>query len=97
MRGTGPKLERGRLVHVLGRTLKLIFRHYWALFIVVLACLLATALATLQGTLFLQSLVDVYILPLIGSESPDFSQLAAALTRLAGVLAIGVVCSYGSN
>ncbi|MCI9544874.1 MAG: ABC transporter ATP-binding protein [Acutalibacter muris] len=45
----------------------------------------------------MRELVDVYIKPMIGVESPDFSPLAQALLRLALVYLVGLLCSYGYN
>ena len=47
--------------------------------------------------MFMRELVDVYIKPMIGVESPDFSPLAQALLRLALVYLVGLLCSYGYN
>lgn len=63
----------------------------------VLAGILGSALCTLRGTLFLQTLIDDYIAPLVKAQSPDFSKLGTALLSLAGTYAIGIVCAYGYN
>lgn len=59
--------------------------------------ILGSALCTLRGTLFLQTLIDDYIAPLVKAQSPDFSKLGTALLSLAGTYAIGIVCAYGYN
>ena len=51
----------------------------------------------LQGTLFMQSLIDDYIVPLTQMEQPDFSPLAGALFRVGCVYAIGILCAYAYN
>ena len=78
---------------LLARVLKIIMKNYGVHFIVVLACILATALCTLQGTLFTEELIDVYISGIIAGTK-TFADLGARLLRLAGILAIGVACSY---
>ena len=55
------------------------------------------AVATVTGSTFPQTLVDDYIVPILNSGSADFSQLAASLVRLACILAVGVLASYGYN
>ena len=55
------------------------------------------AVATVTGSTFPQTLVDDYIVPILNSGSADFSQLAASLVRLACILALGVLASYGYN
>ena len=56
-----------------------------------------SALATLRGTLFLQRLIDDYIVPLTRAQVPDFSALAAALLSVAVTYGIGILCAYGYN
>ncbi len=65
--------------------------------IIVLVCILGTTLATVRGTLFIQSLIDDYIMPLIGISDPDFSPLANALFRMACIYGIGILCSWAYN
>ena len=95
MRGPRPKVENpGKL---LKRVLSLIFRHYgWACAGVAL-CIVGTALATVQGSLFLKSLIDDYIDPMLASGSRDFGPLAAALLRIAAIYGVGVLCSWAQS
>ena len=81
----------------LARVLRYMIRSYRFPFAVVLVCILGSALATLRGTLFLQSLIDDYILPLAQSGGGDFAPLARALVSLACVYAVGILCAYGYN
>ena len=60
-----------------------------------LVCILGSALATLYRTLFMQSLIDDYIIPLTQSDVHDYGPLAMALLRMIGVYAIGILCAYG--
>ena len=60
-----------------------------------LVCILGSALATLYETLFMQSLIDDYIIPLTQSDVHDYGPLAMALLRMIGVYAIGILCAYG--
>ena len=72
-------------------------KYYKGSCLAVIVCVLGSALCTLQGTLFMQSLIDDYILPMTVADAPDFSGLAAALIRLAAVFVIGIICAYGYN
>ena len=56
-----------------------------------------TLTSPLQGTLFMQSLIDDYIVPLTQMEQPDFSPLAGALFRVGCIYAIGILCAYAYN
>ena len=53
-------------------------------FMAAVVCILGAALATQRGILFMQVLIDDYILPLAGTDHPRFGPLAAALLSLAG-------------
>ena len=85
------------MAHTLGRVLRYMLKNYKGSFCVVVVCTLVSALCTLSGTLFLQSLIDDYILPLTQSAAPDFGPLGWALARMACVYALGILSSYGYN
>jgi len=83
------------------KTLKRIFAemmsrykfHYAA----VLVCLVVSAVVSVRGTLFTQSLIDDYILPLMGTENPDFGPLARAIGGVAVMYAVGVLAAWLQN
>ena len=79
------------------RVLSYMLKNYRFSFFMVVVCVLGSALATLRGTLFMQTLIDDYIIPLTQTQSPDFSELAAALASVAAAYAAGVLCAYGYN
>lgn len=68
-----------------------IMKHYGAAFIIVLLCILISVVCNVQGTMFMQTLIDNYIVPMLKDGNHDFSGLAHAITRVAGFYAIGVV------
>ena len=90
------KDTRARL-SALWRVLGYIWKGYPFSCVLVLVCILGSALATLRGTLFMQSLIDTYILPLTQSQTPDFSALGAAILSLGATYAAGILCAYGYN
>ncbi len=92
-RRVSPK-EMGR---ILGRVLNYMIGSYKWQFALVVVCIFGSALATRRGTLFMQDLIDDYILPLTKMAEPDYGPLAGALCLLAGIYLIGMVCSYGYN
>lgn len=91
-RGPRPKIENpGKIFRrIMGYTLKDYALHW----ILVIICIFASVFAGLQGTLFMRTLIDSYILPLLGNQNPDFSPLAAAIARVAGFYCIGVFASF---
>ncbi|MBD5551797.1 MAG: ABC transporter ATP-binding protein [Lachnospiraceae bacterium] len=94
-RGPRPKLENPGLL--LKRLTKLLMGKYAVPIIIVLLCLFGSSLATVRGTLFIQTLIDDYIIPLIGVSSPDFGPLKSALMKMACVYLIGILCSWAYN
>ncbi len=70
------------------------FKKYrWAL-VVVVVCIILSSLTNVANSLFIKSLIDDYITPLLGSKNPDFSNLAKALGGMAVIYLIGVVSTF---
>ncbi|MCI5954706.1 MAG: ABC transporter ATP-binding protein/permease [Lachnospiraceae bacterium] len=91
-RGPRPKLEHpGRL---LKRMLGYTFKDYAVQWIVVVICIVTTVFSSLQGTLFMRTLIDEYIVPLMGHQNPDFGPLAGAIGRVACFYGLGVIASF---
>lgn len=70
-----------------------IFQYKWHVVAIVL-CILVGAAAQAGSALFLQSLIDNYILPLVGVKNPDWSPLLRALTLMGCLYAAGTFCSW---
>lgn len=81
----------------LKRVLTYIFRFYKWRFLLVVVLILLSALCFLQFSLFMQTLIDRYILPLLRAENPDFSGLAIAILKLSAVGLVGVLSTYLYN
>ncbi len=84
----------------LARVMKIVMSKYSVQFIIVIACIGIATYCTLQGTLFMQKLIDSYIMPMLSGAvetNAGFSALAGALTRLAVILLVGVAASYTYN
>ena len=65
--------------------------------LVVLICILGSAWCTTNATVFMQSLIDDYTLPLLGQANPDFTPLVGALLRLGATCLVGVVLTLAFN
>ncbi len=85
----------------LGRVFSYLFKNYTVHLIIVVICIIITAITTLYGMLFMKSLVDDYITPLVNDKAaglePDFGPLAGAILKLIGIYAVGIVTSYAYN
>ena len=95
-RGMMVKPQKGTFKPII-RVMRYVLKDYKFHFLAVIGCIVISALATLSMTLFTKSLIDVYIIPLMGKINPDFSPLARRLMTLACVLAVGVLCNYSMN
>ena len=82
---------------VLGRTLGVMWKDYKWHCVAVLVCIVATVVAQLYGTLFLQKLYDAYIVPMIQTGDADFHPLLIQLIKVGVVYAIGVFTSWAYN
>ncbi len=94
--GVKPKTEKST-GELLKRVLQVLFEGYKVQLIIVAVCILISALASLRGTLFIRSLIDDYITPLLGVDNPDFSGLLKALLSVAFVYLLGVAASFTYN
>ena len=93
----GSKMSVSQQLHAMGRVLGYMLKNYKFSFFMVVVCILGSALATLRGTLFMQSLIDDYIAPLTQAQTPDYSNLASALVSVAVTYGIGIICAYAYN
>ncbi len=76
------------------RLMKTILKNYTPHCILVVVCIAVAAFANVRGTLFMQSLIDDYILPMTGQETPDFGPLLGALGLIAVLYLVGVFCTW---
>ena len=73
------------------------FKNYKVLLIIAFVCLIGSVSVELIGSLFMKNLVDDYIMPMLQTNSSDFSRLARALTSLALIFLVGVSVDYIFN
>lgn len=82
----------------LKRILGIIFKRYWLQLLIVLLCIIVTAFATVFGTNFNATLIDVVIPELrkryIETNSVDTAYLWSKILPVVIFYAIGVICSY---
>ena len=92
-----PQEQKASPTAVLKRVLGYMLHDYKFPFILVVACILISAIANVMGATFPQTLVDDYIVPMINSGSTDFGGLGRAILQLVAVLVLGVAASYAYN
>nr|WP_288305855.1 ABC transporter ATP-binding protein [uncultured Romboutsia sp.] len=81
----------------LKRLMGVILKNYTPHCIVVLLCIFCSAFVSVKGTLFMQTLIDDYILPLTSQSNPDFRPLGMAIMKLALFFVAGALMTYTYN
>lgn len=103
VKGPGRSVPRGQKPavknpgKVLGRLGGYIMKYYKYHIITVVICIFLSVICNAQGTMFMQTLIDEYITPLLGSKNPDFSGLAGAIGRVAGFYVLGIFATWLYN
>lgn len=91
----GTKVDNpGKL---LGRVFAYVGKKYKFHLIVVVIGIFASVLANVQGTMFMKTMIDDYIVPLVQADKPDFGPFGMAILRVAMFYLIGVVFAYLYN
>ena len=84
-----PKPDKGVMV----RLLKVVFRPNLLPFSFVVVCIAISAFANVQGSLFLQTLIDDYITPMATTGADLFGELALAILRVAVFYLVGIAAT----
>lgn len=79
---------------VFKRIIGFVAKNYLLQCIVVLVCIVLTVFSTIQGTMFMKTLIDQYIMPLMQQTVPDYMELLHAIIRVACFYAVGVIAAY---
>ena len=72
-------------------------KKYKIRFILVVICIVISAVVNVQCSLFIKSLIDDYITPLLTNHSQDFSGLIQYIGKMAAIFIVGVVATYLYN
>lgn len=72
-------------------------KPYKKTLILVAICILFSAIASAASSMFLQTLIDSYIVPMLGMDEPVFTGLLHALITLGAVYLIGTAASWIYN
>ena len=91
-----PK-TKGKKRKTIKRLLKYVTEGYKLQLAVVLVSIIISALVGVIGTQFIKYLIDDFITPLLGSQSPDYSRLLNVIMIMAVIYFVGVVCTFTYN
>ena len=88
-----PK-TKGKKRKTIKRLLKYVTEGYKLQLAVVLVSIIISALVGVIGTQFIKFLIDDFITPLLGSQSPDYTRLLNVIMIMAVIYLVGVVCTF---
>ena len=100
MSKTNAKRDESRvgIKHVnrnaLGRLMKIIVSNHRGTLIVVMLSILVTVFTNVANSMFLSTLIDDYITPMLATGSRDFSGLDRALATMMGIYAAGILAAF---
>ena len=88
---------KGKKRKTIKRLLKYVTENYKLQLAVVLVSIIISALVGVLGTQFIKYLIDDFITPLLGSQSPDYTRLLNVIMMMAVIYLVGVVCTFTYN
>lgn len=91
-----PKKEVNKQA-TLKRVLAYVIKNYKWRFMAIFVLILIAALCMVRFSLFMQTLIDSYVTPLLAAKNPDFSGLVHAIFQLIIIGIIGVASTYTYN
>lgn len=80
--------------NALGRLMKIIVSNHRGTLIVVMISILVTVFTNVANSMFLSTLIDDYITPMLATGSRDFSGLDRALATMMGIYAAGILAAF---
>lgn len=94
-RGVKPQVKNP--MKIFTRIMKYVLKDYTVHCIAVVIAIFVNVLANVQGTMFMKTLIDGYITPMLTQPDPDFGPLLHAILRVAGFYGIGIVAAFIQN
>ncbi len=79
------------------RLLKYVIKNNRIRLLVVFICIILSSVASVAGSLFLKTLIDDYITPLLSEQNPVFTGLLTAILMMCIVYVIGIITTYLYN
>lgn len=79
------------------RLMKFVFDGKWAYILLILVCIVLSALATTYSAQFIGDFIDDIVIPLKGVENPDFTPALKELGKFALVILVAIFSSFISS
>ena len=96
-RGQRPKMDLKKSSKIMKRIMSIVLKNYAPHCILVVLFIFGSSIANVKGTLFMQTLIDDYIVPMTKQTSPDFGPLSKAIFNIALVYIAGAFMSFAYN
>lgn len=93
MRSGGKRGKPEQQAATVRRLLGIVWKHHKAGLILSTVCILLSSLGSAAVPISLKFLLDDFILPLIGTENPDFTGFYRAMGILGAIFAVGVLAA----
>ena len=91
----GPGGPRGKLdTGTFKRLAKEVILPNWPILIIVFAAIIISAQASVQANLFMRTLIDNYITPVLGGAAADYAGLIKTVFTMAIIYLFGIVCQW---
>lgn len=90
-------LMNNRSTNSLKRVIKETITSYKIESFIVLVLIIVSSIANVYGSMFLKSLIDDYIVPLLSQTVPNYVPLLNALMKLVMIYGVGILATYGFN
>ena len=84
-----PKLD----FKMLGRVFGYIWKNHKFKLTIVVICIILSTISSVGANLYLETLIDDYIVPLVGEENPVYTNLLKAIGTMAIIYFVGVITS----
>lgn len=94
MRARGMKPTVDNPKGVIGRLLKMVLSDNPVGWTFVVICILLSVFCSIQGTMFMKTLINDYVVPLLADNNPDFTGLLHEIIRVAVFYALGIIAQY---
>jgi len=97
MMGRPKVMTKKKPGEIFKRLFQYVIKNYKVHCIFVVVFIFLSSLANIAGTMFMKSLIDVYIVPFINDASPNFLPLLKALGIMASCYYVGVLATWLFN
>ena len=82
---------------VLARVMKYLTKNYKLRIFFVIFCLLMSTIASVGANLYLQTLIDDYIIPLVGNKNPVYTGLIKAILTMGSIYLVATIAEFLSS